>query len=146
LSRCVEESGAPADTQSVIRSARAQASLEFALVIPLFLLLVVGIFDVARAYVAYTVVASCAREAARSGAVHYPDTNPDWKAQARQACLNLAVGVDRAALNITMSQDPTLPSYVRADVTYLFHSLTPLVGTLVGDPITLKASTVVLAG
>lgn len=146
MSRCVEESGAPADTQRVIRTARAQAILEFALVIPLFLLLVVGIFDVSRAFVAYTIVASCAREAARSGAVHYPDVNPDWRAQARQACLNLAVGVDRAALHITVDPDPTLPSYVRAEVTYDFHSLTPLVGTLLGDPIQLKASTVVLAG
>jgi TadE-like protein len=144
LSRCVEESRAPADTQSVIRTARAQALLEFALVIPLFLLLVVGIFDVARAYVAYTVVASCAREAARSGAVRYPVAG--WDTQAAQACLNLAVGVDRAALQVTMRQDPTLPSYVRADVTYLFHSLTPLTGSLLGDPITLTASTVVLAG
>jgi hypothetical protein len=125
----------------VIRTARAQAMLEFALVIPLFLLLVVGIFDIARAYVAYTVVASCAREAARSGAVHVPDAG--WQAQATQACLNLAVGVDRGALTITVArQDP----YVSADVRYAFHSLTPLTGTLLGDPITLKASTVVLAG
>ena len=40
-----------------MRTARAQAMLEFGLVMPLFMLLVVGIFDVSRAWVAYTVVA-----------------------------------------------------------------------------------------
>jgi Flp pilus assembly protein TadG len=130
-----------------MRTARGQASIEFALVIPLFLLLVVGIFDVARAYVAATVVAACAREAARSGALHYPQ--PGWDTQARQAGLNLAVGVDASALSVTVTQttiDASLQPYVRAEVTYPFRSLTPLIGTLLGDPLPLTASTVVLAG
>ena len=127
------------------RTARAQAIVEFALVVPLFFLLVVGIFDLSRAYVASTVVASCAREAARSGAVSWQASG--WDTQpARQACLNLAVGVDRAALQVTVAQDPASTSYVRATVTYAFHSLTPLVGTLLGDPIQLTATTLVLAG
>ena len=60
--------------------------------------------------------------------------------------MNLAVGVDRAALNVDVLQDPALPSYVRATVTYLFHSVTPLVGTLLGDPIQMTAGALVLAG
>jgi Flp pilus assembly protein TadG len=129
----------------VSRTARGQALVEFALIVPLFFLLVVGIFDVSRAYLAYTVVASCAREAARSGAVSWQASG--WDTQpARQACLNLAVGVDRAALQVTVAQDQTLPSYVRSNVTYAFHSLTPLVGNLLGDPIQLTASALALAG
>jgi hypothetical protein len=127
----------------VSRTARAQAIVEFALVVPLFFLLIVGIFDLSRAYVASTVVASCAREAARSGAVSWPQSG--WDTQATQTCLNLAVGVDRATLSSGVKLSATSP-YVRADVAYPFHSLTPLVGTLLGDPIQLKASAVVLAG
>ena len=129
------------------RTERAQATLEFALVIPVFFLLMLGIFDVSRAYVAYTVVASCAREAARSGALATPQSG--WDAQAKQAGLNLAVGVDRSALSIAVARttiDPTSRPYVRADVTYAFRSVTPLVGTLFGDPIQLTASALVLAG
>src|SRR5919197_1079892 len=129
------------------RTERAQATLEFALVIPVFLLLMLGIFDVSRAYVAYTGVASCAREAARSGALAVPQSG--WDAQAKQAGLNLAVGVDRSALSIAVARttiDPTSRPYVRADVTYAFRSVTPLVGTLFGDPIQLTASALVLAG
>jgi hypothetical protein len=144
--RRVEEPDAPADNRAM-HSPRAQAIVEFALVIPLFMLLVVGIFDLARAYTAYTVVASCAREAARSGAVHLGQ--PGWDAQARQAGLNLAVGVDTAAVSIAVTQTtigPSSPPYVRADVTYPFHTVTPLVGSLLGDPIQMNASTLVLAG
>ena len=98
-------------------------------------------------YVAFTVVASCAREAARSGALAAPQSG--WDAQAKQAGLNLAVGVDRSALSIAVARttiDPTSRPYVRADVTYAFRSVTPLVGTLFGDPIQLTASALVLAG
>jgi hypothetical protein len=66
-----------------------------------------------------------------------------------QAGLNLAVGVDRSAVSITVARttiDASLRPYVRADVTYAFHSVTPLVGTLLGDSIRLTQSAVVLAG
>ena len=117
------------------------------MVVPLFLLLVISIFDVSRAYIAYTVVASCAREAARSGALHVGQTG--WDTQARQAGLNLAVGIDVAALSISVAQttiDASLQPYVRADVSYPFHSVSPMVGALLGDPIQLRASAVVLDG
>ena len=125
----------------------AQACVEFALAGTIFLLVTMGMFDVARAYLAYTVVASCAREAARSGAAHFGQSG--WDTNARQAGYSLAVGIDTSAITITVSQqaiDSALQPYVQADVTYAFHSVVPLVGSLLGDPIRLNASAVVLAG
>ena len=47
--------------------------VEFALAITVFMLLVLGTFDLARAYLAYTVVTNAAREARRYGAAHLGD-------------------------------------------------------------------------
>jgi hypothetical protein len=130
-----------------MRTVRGQAIVEFALVVPVFLLFLFGTFDVARAYVAYTAAASCAREAARSGAMYVGQQG--WDTLAKQACLNLAVGIDPQALSISVAQttiDASLLPWVRADVTYTFHSITPGIATLLGDPIQFRASTVVLAG
>ena len=122
-----------------------QALVEFALAITVFMLLVVGTFDLARAYLAYTVVANAAREAGRYGAVHVADVN--WAPAAQQAGMNLAVGVDTAALTLnpsTQTIDGLL--YITVSGSYRFHSITPLVGALLGDPINIGVDTATLAG
>jgi len=123
----------------------AQALVEFALAITVFMLLVLGTFDLARAYMAYTVVANAAREAGRYGAVHVGETG--WAAAAVQAGTNLAVGLDPTALSLTAATETigTLP-YISVSGTYRFHSLTPLVGGLLGDPINIRVDTSTLAG
>ena len=123
----------------------AQALVEFALAIAVFMLLVVGTFDMARAYLAYTVVSNAAREASRYGAVHVGETG--WAAAAVQAGTDLAVGLDASALSLTAGTQTidTLP-YITVSGTYRFHSLTPLVGALLGDPINIRVDTATLAG
>jgi Flp pilus assembly protein TadG len=49
---------------------RGQALVEFALVIPIFLLVLIGLFDLGRAVLAYTSVTNAAREGARLGIVN----------------------------------------------------------------------------
>jgi hypothetical protein len=126
-------------------SRAAQALVEFALAIAVFMLLVVGTFDLARAYLAYTVVANAAREAGRYGAAHIGEAG--WDTAAIQAGDNLAIGVDPSVLLLTMGTTTidALP-YITVSGTYQFHSLTPLVGALLGDPITIRVETSELAG
>src|SRR5205823_608498 len=131
-----------------VRAARrsaAQASLEFALVVGLFMLLVAATFDVARACLAYTVVASAAREAARYAAAH--STEAGWQDGAVQAGLNLAVGIDRSALSLTPSTTALdgLPG-VTVVSRYPFRPLAPVVGSVLGNPIWLSASAWQVAG
>jgi Flp pilus assembly protein TadG len=131
----------------MLRFHRGQACVEFALTASIFFLLALGIVEGARAYLTYTVVASCAREAARSGAAHLGQ--PGWDANARAAGYQLAVGVDPAQMTINVSQqtiDSALQPYVEADVEYEFQTIVPLVGSVLGNPIHLNASAVVLAG
>jgi len=52
------------------RGRRGQAMVEFALVIPIFLLLLVAIFDLGRAVFAYNTLTNAAREGARLAAVN----------------------------------------------------------------------------
>jgi Flp pilus assembly protein TadG len=127
------------------RRSAAQASLEFALVVGLFMLFIAATVDVARAYLAYTVVASATREAARYAAAH--STDAAWQDASVRAGLNLAVGIDRSALSLTASattQDG-LPG-VTVESRYAFRPLAPLVGTVFGSPIWLSASDWELAG
>lgn len=58
------------------RDERAQALVEFALVLPVFLLLVTGIFDVGRAVWQENTLAYAAREGTRYAIVHGAGGNP----------------------------------------------------------------------
>jgi len=57
------------------RGNQAQALVEFALVLPLLLLLIIGIIDFGRALFVYSEVSNAAREAVRYGAVNSADCN-----------------------------------------------------------------------
>lgn len=123
----------------------AQALVEFALAIAVFMLLVVGTFDLARAYLAYTVVTNAAREASRYGAVHVGEAN--WTVAAVKVGTDLAVGLDSTVLTLTAGTQTidALP-YITVTGTYPFHSITPLVAALLGDPINIRVDTATLAG
>ncbi len=129
---------------------RGQALVEFALAVAVFMLLVLGTFDLARAYLGYTVVANAAREACRYGMAHVGEAG--WQTAARQAGLNLSVGVDPSALNLsvgtTIADAPPYlgVTYISVSGTYRFHSLTPFVGALLGDPISISVDTSAIAG
>jgi Flp pilus assembly protein TadG len=118
--------------------------VEFALAISVFMLLVLATFDLARAYVAYTVVANAAREAARYGVAHQAETG--WQAAAVQAGRNLAVGVDPNTMVLSVNSVPGPPIVISVTGSYQFHSLTPFVGALLGDPINMQVQTAALAG
>jgi Flp pilus assembly protein TadG len=57
-------------TRAATGRSRGQAIAEFAIVIPLFLLLLVGLFDLGRAIFAYNTLTNAAREGARTAIVN----------------------------------------------------------------------------
>jgi hypothetical protein len=123
----------------------AQALVEFALAIAAFMLLVLGTFDLARAYMAYTVTSNAAREAGRYAAGHFGEA--DWTSTAVQAGRNLAVGLDPATLELVVDTiEVDSLTYVRVRGTYPFRALTPGVGALLGTPINMRVDTSALAG
>ncbi len=76
------------------RGERGQAMIEFAFVMPLLILLLMGIFDLGRGVYAYNVVASAAREGARYGIFKPGDST----------------GIQNQAVANTFALDPNLIS------------------------------------
>jgi Flp pilus assembly protein TadG len=71
------------------RRRRGQALVEFALIIPLFLLLLVGIFDLGRAVFAYNTLTNAAREGARIAIVNQDEPSIVQRAKDQTAIVEL---------------------------------------------------------
>ncbi|WP_026556464.1 TadE/TadG family type IV pilus assembly protein [Arthrobacter sp. 35W] len=83
-------------------SERGAAAVEFALLLPVLLLLVIGIMEFGRAYNIQISASQAAREGARYAAVHYIDTG----------------FTDAVAESTGLKAAPTLPSGTTAKATY----------------------------
>jgi TadE-like protein len=74
------------------RETRGQALVEFALAVPLFILLVIGIFEGGRAIYTYNALSNAAREALREAIVHQDQSAVE--AEANRILGGLAAGTD----------------------------------------------------
>jgi Flp pilus assembly protein TadG len=90
---------------------RGQAVAEFAFVLPLFLLIMSGTIEFARAYIAYAQLLQAAQEGARYGAV-LPNTRNDAAITARVQ--QLAPGGTTDTVTITSTASPTSNTTVTA--------------------------------
>lgn len=110
----------PANSLTTIRSERGQALVEFAFIVPLLIVLVLGITQVAITYNHYLAITDAARVGARDAAVgRFSNVSP---AQVQQAVVNAASDLDPAQLQVST----TNPSWnvsgsdVTVTVTYPF--------------------------
>jgi Flp pilus assembly protein TadG len=67
--------------KTLIRDRRGQSMIEYALILPLMVLVVAGIFDLGRAFYASISITNAAREGARYGTLH-PNDYPGIKTAA----------------------------------------------------------------
>jgi Flp pilus assembly protein TadG len=119
-------------------SRRGQALVEFALVLPILLILLLGILDFGRAVAAYNSVSNAARSAVRVAIV---DQNPD--------VVEAAAEQEAAGLNpLTVEFDPNVNAddpcvetvcLTSVEVTYQYVPATPIFSNLVGQ-ITVSSS------
>jgi len=112
-------------------SGRGQALVEFALILPILLILLLGILDFGRAVAAYNSVSNAARSAVRVAIV---DQNDD---RVREAAEREAVGLDPidVVFNPNVGSDnPCIETIcrVRVEVSYEYVPATPIFGALVG--------------
>ena len=133
------------------RRSRGQALVEFALVIPLVILLFMGVFDFGRAVFAYNSLSNAAREGARVAIVDQTVTGgvPVGATEAANQATGLGlVASDVNAVKVSyLLPDLSGPCAGRslgciAEVTvhYKYTAITPIIGSIIG-PIDLKAST-----
>jgi Flp pilus assembly protein TadG len=76
------------------RSERGQTAVEFALIIPVMLLFVFGIFEVGVTLFNKESLSTAARDGARAGAIHTGNTAPEIYAYVDAAVRANAVGLD----------------------------------------------------
>ena len=127
---------------------RGQALAEFALAIPLVLLLLVAVFDVGRAVFAYNAITNAAREGARLAIVnqHVPSVQARTAGQASGIASTSDVSVafiESATGNPCTGTggNPALAIGCTAQVTVSasWQAITPLIGNIIG-PLTFSAA------
>jgi Flp pilus assembly protein TadG len=132
---------------------RGSAMVETAICIPLLLVLMVGIFEVGRAYETWQVLTNAAREGARAAVMPTSDPN-NTRELIRQYMANgqlvnsatAVVNIDEGA-SINVNGTAVSASLVTVDYPFTFIMLQPIVrlvspGATVGGPITMRATAV----
>ena len=122
------------------RRGRGQALVEFALVIPLFLLMLIALFDLGRAVFAYNTLTNAAREGARIAIVNQYKPSIIKRAEDQTAIVELDapnVGVDFYQVKIDGTPDTSKPCQLiavgcLAVVTFeaTYRPITPLVSNI----------------
>jgi Flp pilus assembly protein TadG len=118
--------------KAIMKGSKGQSLVEFALVVPLLLLLVIGIFEFGRAWMTKNILTGAAREAVRLLAVPDPPGGPT-AAGIRATALLASAGITTA----TISVNDTLVAFdnVSVTVTYNFPVLTGLIPGLGNIPL-----------
>jgi Flp pilus assembly protein TadG len=129
---------------------RGQSLIEFALMLPIFILLMMGIFDLGRAVYAYSTISNAAREAVRVGIVdqtcgtigaeadqHASSLDVTWNADPLDPCTDLEDEIQISfldpALDGTVCSAPvSIGCYAEVTVEYEYTAATPIIGNLVG--------------
>ena len=98
---------------------RGQALVEFALILPIFILLTAGIFDGARAVYAYNTIANAARQGARVAIVNQDQTD------IRDTTIQAGVALGLANSNVSLVPCATYGCEYTVTVTYVFVPVVP---------------------
>jgi len=102
-----------------------QSLVEFALVIPIFLLVLFAIVDFGMAFHAWITVTNSAREGARVGAVRASSTDIEQRVR------DTATSLDQANLSVAVTNAEGQPGgSVVVDVSYDYSLMTPLADLL----------------
>ena len=120
------------------RDDRGQTITEFALILPIFLLVLVGIVDFGRAVYASSTIQNAAREAVRVAIVNQNLTVIDTEAIEHA----VALGVDGADVDVNFldpdytagdcTTTPDVGCIVEVEVRYAYNAATPILGNIVG--------------
>ena len=106
---------------------RGQSLLEFALILPVLLILLMGLLDLGRTFFAYVAVTDAAAEGATYGAVHCAQgCEAQITARAQEATGGL-ITLEAEDIEIEPNPvDPTAGALITVTVTYDHRLVTPL--------------------
>lgn len=125
--------------RGVLKNEKGQSMVEFALILPVLLLIVIGIIEFGFMFSDYLSLTNASRETVRFVSLGGSNT------QAIERAKEVAVNLDPLKMNISF--DPVSEARERGDtvkvkITYEYEFITPFIGTILGDSITLEADAV----
>jgi len=121
------------------RNKRGQALVEVAILLPILLLILMGIFEFGRVFNAYLIINHASREGARSAALGNDDTEIINKINASIFYLDSA----KLTIVITPSKSSrTRGTDVTVNLKYNIDIIVPIIENLVPNPFPLEAQTV----
>jgi hypothetical protein len=128
------------------RNDRGQALVEFALVAPILILLVLGMVDFARAWNAYQVITDAAREAARIAVIDNPATmEADVSTAITDALGRSGLNADQATITVTgFRSGRGTPATVRVEYDYRLGWIGKLLAFAAGDELVTLRSEIVM--
>jgi hypothetical protein len=113
---------------------RGQTLIEFALVLPIALLLILGFFDLGRAVFYYSSLTNAVREAARYAIVNASPTNQELQ----DKVLEFGFGLNEAYLEVDdpvyYPTDSAIKTNISITATYIFQPVTPMIASILGNP------------
>jgi Flp pilus assembly protein TadG len=107
------------------RLQRGQDLMEYALVLPIMLLILMSILDLGRVVYVYSSLHNSVRDGARYGII-----SPTDATGIQSVVLDKAVGLDPADLVISVVQPS--PETIQVGATYEFTAVSPIVAALIG--------------
>ena len=127
------------------QSQRGQSLVEFALILPIFILVLAGLFDLGRAVYAYNTISNASRESVRVAIVNQTPTDVQNEALKQ----GVALGLSAADVTITYG-DPSgtgtcsapysLGCQATVTVQYSYTAATPVISQIIG-PFFMTATT-----
>lgn len=108
-----------------IKSQKGQSMVEFALTLPVLLLVLCGILDFGWIFSNKLIVGYCAREGARYGSINASQQNAQALTQQRVKAVAPSFMSSALAVNVSFT---TTPGDVIVDVSYPCDTLTPIGG------------------
>jgi Flp pilus assembly protein TadG len=126
------------------RAESGQSLVEFALAIPVFLLILFGLFDLGRVVYAYNTISNASRESVRVSIVN--QTQADVEAEAIKQAVSLGLtdaDVTPAYLDssgVACTTPIAVNCLASVTIVYNFVPATPVIGQLIG-PLQLTAAT-----
>jgi len=120
------------------KNSKGQAVVEFAMILPILMLMLLGVVEFGRFYNASLMVNNASREGARSAS--FGGTT----LEVEQRVDSVATSLDTSRITVTISPAGTKSrgDMVTVTVNYDIDPLTPMIGIITGGTLHLKAETV----
>ena len=126
------------------RRSRGQALAEMAVMVPFLVIGMMGFLDLGRAFYFQIALTNAVREAARYAALpNYYGLNPGRNAMPPATSPDFQIAPSASGPSgrvATCGTSGTCLTAVTVSAQYQFHFITPIIGSLIGDPLRLNTS------